>query len=786
VNVELAEHAEPSERERLAQVAALAARGSGALPELIEALVQPSWVVRRAVVKALSELDLSAARALCRALRDARDDEAKLAGIVDALSLSGEAVEDELLELTFDSNAAVVCDAAAVLGRRGSVRAVSALRRLTTHTDDNVALAAVEALGRVGGTEALESLLELVRSRNFFRTFPTIDVLGRLGDARAVPSLLALLVEPLYAVEAARALARLGDLTSAIDLVEQLARAGPPLACAIARALIAIHARAERLYGSGVFVERALRDSRRRADIQRRLSFALKQADADEQVAVSRALALLGDGGGVLALLELLQAQGPAAHAAAQALRRLAPVAEATLIDALRRAESPVRRWLVPALAGRAAARDEIVRCLEDPDPVVRASSCDALARTSDFSVVGALFGRLSDRDRRVSQAALGAIQSLGSVETERLALSAAKSPNPQLRSAALRIIGYFGYASGLSPLSAAATAEDEREREVAIAGLPLLDDPAAVERLLEVSRHSSARTRAAAMRAMGHLAATGAPLERLREALKDPDPWVRYYASQALGRRRDADSVEAVAELLADPSGQVRVGAVEALAHLPGKRSFEVLKAVPSADPDLYRAAIVALGISRRPEAMPHLLQALESTDLATRLVAVSALGDLDFAGAIPALAVAAEDADEGVRTAASSLLATRADAAATDELLRLIKKEPSRDALIEALARAVPGRVEAIASALADADAATAPGLVAALAHAHTEPAERALRAAFTATNPHARHAAAAALVAMLDPPSLVAIERAAHTDPDPEIRRLCTLPPALRHRA
>ncbi len=141
-------------------------------------------------------------------------------GLVDALSSTENAIDALLLELAEDERVAVVCDAAQILGRRESARAVPTLKALTQHADDNVALAAVEALGRIGGKEALESLLVLAESRNFFRTFPTIDILGRSGDSRALKTLLALSVDPLYGAEAVRALGRLGDPSAVSSLLE--------------------------------------------------------------------------------------------------------------------------------------------------------------------------------------------------------------------------------------------------------------------------------------------------------------------------------------------------------------------------------------------------------------------------------------------------------------------------------------------------------------------------------------------------------------------------------------
>jgi HEAT repeat protein len=215
--------------DRITRVAELRRGGLSTLGELIEELPEATWAVRRAVVASLAESEPEAMPVLIHALCTARDNEARIAGLVDALSASQSDIDDAVLALTVDENPAVVCDAAQILGRRESALALPKLKELTAHSDDNVALAAVEALGRIGGREALESLLVLAESRNFFRTFPTIDVLGRSGDSRALPTLLKLAADPLYASEAVRALGRLADPTAVPALVELLAHSSGSL-----------------------------------------------------------------------------------------------------------------------------------------------------------------------------------------------------------------------------------------------------------------------------------------------------------------------------------------------------------------------------------------------------------------------------------------------------------------------------------------------------------------------------------------------------------------------------
>lgn len=765
------------DRARLARVEELRVGGVSSVPALLDELIQPTWAVRRAVVAALAELGQPALEPLCRALRVARDNEARIAGVVDALvALRGDA-DAGVMELLNDAQPAVLCDAAQILGRRASARALPALEALTRHESDNVALAAVEAIGRIGGSSALEPLLSLAESGHFFRAFPAIDVLGRAGDVRALPTLLRLLPDPLYGAEAIRALGRLGDQGAIAPLVEQLSKSGENGVRAIASALSAIHERSLQRFGTGLAVERALQGAPNLSNVRRQLLSALVRADPAEQVALGRALSFIGEESTVAAMLALLDGPSAASEVAAASLKRLVGTAEPALIDALRAGSSGRRRLLLPVLGGRVAARDAFIACLEDEDAGVRALACDALGKASDPSAVAALFPLLRDEDLRVSQAALAAVQSLGSDETRRLALGAVHDPDLRVRCAALRIIGYFAYPEGFLDLAQATRDPDERVRGAALAGLPLMEDERGVDAILLASRHVSARTRALAIRALGQVPPSARVSEALRGALSDSDAWVRYYACQSLGKQRNEAAAEALAARLGDESGQVRVGAVDALAQLSGQRAFDALiSLVRSEDPELFRAALVALGHSKRVEALAPLLQAANSAAATTRLVALSALAELALPETIAVIARAAEDGDAGVRTAAEAFLAGQSHASATSELVRLLSKAPERESLVRALARPVAGRVEAIAAALALADDALAATLVAALARMQTDEARQRIRALLGSSNDSVRRAVAAALVATRDPEASRALSLAALNDPDPEVRRIC----------
>jgi HEAT repeat protein len=768
-----------SDRLTLEQAKKLAARGAAGVPELLSLLSTKSWAVRRALVTELALLGTAAVEPLYATLIADRTNESRLAAVVDALVGSVAPVEAFARELLDSTEPPLVCDGLQILGRRRDRASVPKMIALTAHTDDNVAVASIEALGRIGGLEAVACLCELVASPSFFRSFPAIDVLGRLGDASAVLPLVAVLNDPLRGAEAARALGRLGDETALPALVTVLSSGSEATLRVAAQALSEIHARSLQRFGTSAPLERALLRAPRSSVLESRLTRALASADPSEQAALSQLLGFFSAGDAVESLFGLLEESPEVSRVAASSLGRLARAGHLDVLEAVRNASSRQREVMIPELAGMSDAVPVLIECLNDPEARVRVLACDALARTGDAGAVAALFAQLGEADLGVSQAAAAALSALGSAETESRALAAAASELPALRRAGLRLLAYFGYAAALPSLIEAARDPDERTREIGISGLPLYEDAAALELLLESSRHASARTRSAAVRALGQLRASAAGLPRLRDATNDPDPWVRYYACQALGKAAAEDAAAVLTARIDDSAGQVRVAAVDALARLSGPPALETLgRAARHEDVDVRRAALTGIGVAKNRALVPLLIEALESADAATRLVAISSLARYASDVELALVAKAAKhDPDANVQNAAIELLADSPAAIATETLIELLSVDEQRARALEALARRAPQRLPLLAVSLRQATSAVAEGLAALIARLPVETSEGVLLESLRSPNPSARRAAARTL-GLLYESERVATElaRAASSDADPEVRRLC----------
>lgn len=756
----------------------LAGDGASAVPEMLEGLTDRSWAVRRKVVAALAALGEPAVAPLCRLLAEQRDNEARLAAIVDALAASTGNVEPRARALTEHPDPAVIVDAAQILGRRRSAEAVPVLAKLTTHPDDNVSVAALEALGRIGGRSAVDVLVGAVQSGNFFRTFPAIDVLGRSGDPRAVPALATLLDVPTYALEAARALGKTGDKAATAPLASLLARQSDAMARVAATALLELERGYALRYGAPGVVELALKGAAP-LTASRRLAHAIVGASNAEQEAICWTLGALGDHAAVQVLTNLLDGPPPVSAAAIAALKKLQRDSEGELLDALKAGDSARRLALLPMLGAEYAAAPELTVCLLDPDPMVRSLTCETLARTGNPVVVRKLFEVLADNNPAVVHAATAAIQSLGSAETEMLALAAARSEDERVQRAALRIIGYFGYGSALEPLLELIQHGNSRVRDGAIEALPFIEDPRALATLLSTLRHADPKARATAARALGHCERDPQVTTNLLHALDDAEPWVRYYACRSLGRLGWEPAVDPVIGLLSDPAGQVRVSAVEALSHLHSPAAFEALQRLSQADDaDLRRAAVVGLGIGKWEHAVQALVGAARSTDPATRLVAVSAIAEFAAPEALITLGRAARDPDEAVRSAAIGFLASRPSRDATKLLIELATEDPHNPQVLAGLALAAEGRITGLVEALQQADDELAARLVSALTRMRSAAAVEALLVVAGSRNPAARRAVAPALAAVGTTEAIAALRRLSSSDDDAEVRRVSAL--------
>lgn len=759
------------ERRRIEHIDRLVTLGGQSVPELIAALDDSSWTVRRAVVAALAALGDDAVAPLCEWLRARRTTEHGIAAAVDALATStGSTASRALAPLLEVADPAIVADAIAIAGRRGAAELGPRIITLLDDANDNVVVAAIEALGRLGAGIAIEPLVAVVRRRNFFQTFPAIQVLAGTHDPRIIAPLSELLDDPLFAPAAIAALGRSGLPGALPPLLALLDIADLERTRTVAAALADLLVTAA-WSGTTSKIVPALHTAPGIGEV---LRAALPGARREERVAIATLLGTVGDPESLPLLVGLLD-EPTCRTAATEAIQQIAALHDDALLDLLNRGTAAMRIALLP-IVHTTNSIAVVQSLLADDEPEVRARACEALARIGNTSVVDALFAALDDDHPRVAHAATGAIHSLGGERARALAVAALGATGPARRRHALRIVAYLGITEAFQAVRAAIDDPDARLAELAITALAALEDPRTDPILVELARDPDPARRAAATRGAAQRTSE-VTTELLVRALTDDAPWVRYYACQGLARTRHAPAIPAIVERLADPSPHVRIAAIEALAALDAPAARQALTAATrSNDPDERRAALVGLGHGDHAHALPLLLEAAAGEDVATRLVALAGLGRSSDPAALAALARAARSEHDELRDAALSLLADRNDPPAAHTLVELALGAPLDHPVHLTLSRPTPSRITAIGERLEHANEPEAPILVAALARMDVPAALAALAAARSAASAPARRAAATALVALGTSDARTVAQQLAAHDADPEVRRAC----------
>ena len=114
-----------------------------------------------------------------------------------------------------------------------------------------------------------------------------------------------------------------------------------------------------------------------------------------------------------------------------------------------------------------------------------------------------------------------------------------------------------------------------------------------------------------------------------LRDALRDPDAWVRYYAAMSLGQLHFgsgyADDLARLAKR--DPATHVRIAAITTLGVLnPQVAARAATGLLDEPDDDLAIAAVKVLGSIQRAEAYALLERAVRSTRPVLQLAVIRA----------------------------------------------------------------------------------------------------------------------------------------------------------------
>jgi len=195
------------------------------------------------------------------------------------------------------------------------------------------------------------------------------------------------------------------------------------------------------------------------------------------------------------------------------------------------------------------------------------------------------------------------------------LLTSAARSPDPTVRSRAALALGRIGDSRGRQLLAGLLTDSSPEVLSAAAFGGQVLGDPTLTTELLPLLSGRDATVAAAAAKAIGFLARGDGQDALVAAVDRAPSPEPRATILRSLWRFAAPPTEAAALRFVNDPDDRVRFGAVYAIARKPLESSLPALTAAlndRNADTAAYAAR--ALGILAKKESLDPLFGALDS----------------------------------------------------------------------------------------------------------------------------------------------------------------------------
>ena len=586
---------------------------AAAVPGLVEALHDEDILVRREAAVALRAMSDSAAIPhLLEALRD--DDWRVRKAAADTLVSFKAAAVDGLLDLLNDERLEVRRASAEVLGRIGDKAALSALIQLSHDDNPELRGAAVVALGKIGGAEAVARLLECLQDRGRARY-----------EEKRVCDLAAEALEQIGTPEARAAVEawRRGHPSPA-DAIAPKPKPGKP------------------------------RSKNRLQELIQQLS----DPDWQRRVEAIQELSAFNDASVVPALLEAISDEDHQVRWAA--VRALEGKTDESVLDALLAALHDSAYLVSDAAAdalGRAGAPavPGLLAALEDDNPDVRGRVVEALGKIGDAAAVPYLIKLLQD-ERTPGR------------ETKRIC---------DLAAAVLELIGTSEAQQALAEWRGVPLTQEEFIEEEEPEPKPKTQWEA-LDYLLDTLRRSEWGTRERAAKTLREQAKALRGLDdpyvvnRLADALRDPDHYIRWAVAETLAWIKDETTVPMLLEALHDSELMVRRAVLRALTEIGDSHvTPALLEALNDDNPQIREAAAEALGKIGNMTGVPGLLRALNDPDGFVRRAAVEALGEIGSVAAVPDLINVLNDFDTQVRWAAAEALGKIGDPAAVPSLI-------------------------------------------------------------------------------------------------------------------
>jgi HEAT repeat protein len=442
-----------------------------------------------------------------------------------------------------------------------------------------------------------------------------VTALGRIGDPRATEALLPLLKDDEMAVICCSAIAKIGDRRAFNDLLELLGHENPAIRRAAIAALNSIgHPEMARKVASMLSNENPyVRESALRIagyfgfpECRIFVHRLISDIDQDVRVAAIESLPFFEDERMISALKCLGDETDPKIRVAV--VKSLGQMSSKQSLPLLKKAlDDPdewVRYYALKSIDNHGYL-DILYKIREiavnDSAPFVRTAAVEYLGHIGGQTSVSILSTLADDVNRDV---ALTAVNSLGDIhhpDAYHPLLALSRSPDRDLRKAAVEAIGRRGGKGSPDILQWVALTEKDHEiRSSAMRGLRMIANPESVKALLNITADASNREKAICM-------LSTLPSEKIgmvREGLGHKNIMVRTAVVEILLRNHTPEASEILAGCLSHSDQNVRLAAIYALHRLGNRKYMKKLIGLKNYDPDpVVRKAIEELIMAGPPE---------------------------------------------------------------------------------------------------------------------------------------------------------------------------------------
>lgn len=559
---------------------------------------------------------------------------------------------------------------AEALARTGHSTALPVLRGLLHDPDPNVCVAAVEAiagLGIDGVLEVVPALVGCLDSADEFTRLAALDGLRALGVTLPWERLERLKDERLLEQAVLASIGRTGDARAAVPLVSALPSARGGTLVETLRSVVdlarsgPVSARALKLEAQGL-------DQATRARVVELASSAEGREGRGVALLALGALGVQGAAGQALDALDDELLQG----AAEEALDWLGPLAVAPLLERAATAAPSGRAACIEIAARLAddtnagAVRAEALAALADPAPEVVRAALGALSAVGDESCLEAV-ARLLGRDatpavRRATETSL-AVLAARFADAARDLASRARPASIESHAAAvlIRVVGppvRGSLEADVEFLAAALTSASPSVRRAALPALAAIGGALAVEPIALALTDEEREVRLTAVRSLGRLrSAEGEALGVIQlSALAEraPDDEMHIAALLGLGETSDPRALPILRPLVRSGDPKAAVAAIEALGAFPEARRIEALiDGLSHPASEVVKAAVRALGESNDGRVLAHLAVSLDHEAWDVRRLAADVLAHYGDIATPPLRARLAVEEDPLVREA-------------------------------------------------------------------------------------------------------------------------------------